>query len=95
MACRCPQSQGGRPIKPRGLVMGTKRVSYGHKVGRYPRCKGTVYATKRSGILEAARWLCVSLPVKFLSSLGLVLNYVGLRLGNEDRDPQHLQGHHT
>ena len=35
-----PQSQGGRPIKPRESVMGTKGVGYVHKAGSVMGNKG-------------------------------------------------------
>ena len=37
-----PQSQVGRPIKPRGSVMGTKGVGYVHKEGRLWETRGSI-----------------------------------------------------
>lgn len=53
------QNQGGKPIKPRGLVMNAKGVGFGHKVGWYPICKGV-------NIGDARGQLCNKLVVAIL-----------------------------
>lgn len=78
--------------------MGTKGVNtrdaresvISYLVKLYPCCSRDGPPTKPNGIMEVETWLWVPLLVGLWSSLDLVLNYVGPRLGNEDGGLWHL-----
>ena len=74
------QSQGGHLWIQRGLIMGSKGVGTHDAKGRF---------------YNRTEWDHGSGHVGLRSSLGLVLSYVGLVLGNEVGGSHHMQGCHT
>lgn len=64
-----------------------KGVSSWYARGLVPGMQGDSSPTELGGIMEVAMCLCISLLLGFDLAWGLVPSSIGLRLGNEGRDP--------